>query len=81
MGSMIWTPDEACYLKAIFSWQDRFDDEQDGGNRVQTATARACVDDLRVLMVGAKGVGKTALLTRVSICAYGAYAIFVLNPL
>ncbi|CAK7227388.1 hypothetical protein SBRCBS47491_006552 [Sporothrix bragantina] len=64
MGSMVWTSDEARYLKAIFSWQDRFDDEQDGGNRVQTAAARACVGDFRVLMIGAKGVGKTALLTR-----------------
>ena len=65
MGSMVWTSDEARYLKAIFSWQDRFDDEQDGGNRVQTAAARACVGDFRVLLIGAKGVGKTALLTRV----------------
>ncbi|KAL1899886.1 hypothetical protein Sste5346_002752 [Sporothrix stenoceras] len=64
MGSMVWTSDEARYLKAIFTWQDRFDDEQDGGNRVQTAAARACIGDFRVLLIGAKGVGKTALLTR-----------------
>ncbi|ERS99101.1 uncharacterized protein SPSK_04276 [Sporothrix schenckii 1099-18] len=64
MGSMVWTSDEARYLKAIFSWQDQFDDEQDGGNRVQTAAARAFVGDFRVLLIGAKGVGKTALLTR-----------------
>ncbi|CAK7201178.1 hypothetical protein SEUCBS139899_003881 [Sporothrix eucalyptigena] len=64
MGSMVWSSDEARYLKAIFSWQDRFDDEQDGGNRVATAAARACVGDFRVLMIGSKGVGKTALLTR-----------------
>lgn len=67
MGSMVWTSDEARYLKAIFSWQDRFDDEQDGGNRVQTAAARSCIGDFRVLLIGAKGVGKTALLTRVCI--------------
>ena len=65
MGSMHWTSEESRYLKAIFSWQDRFDDEQDGGSRVRTAAAKACVGDFRVLMIGAKGVGKTALLTKV----------------
>lgn len=72
MGSMVWTSDEARYLKAIFTWQDRFDDEQDGGNRVQTAAARACIGDFRVLLIGAKGVGKTALLTRVCTIEYSS---------
>ncbi|EPE05011.1 ras small monomeric gtpase [Ophiostoma piceae UAMH 11346] len=64
MGSMHWTADESHYLKAIFTWQDRYDDEQDGGTRVRDDTIKACAGDLRVLIIGAQGVGKTALLTR-----------------
>ena len=66
MGSMHWTAEESRYLKAIFSWQDRFDDEQDSGMRARGAAAAstASVGDMRVLVMGAPGVGKTALLTR-----------------
>ncbi len=66
MGSMYWTADEARYLQAIFSWQDRQADELNGrGGRLRDASAHMHGGDFRVLLIGAKGVGKTALLTRV----------------
>jgi len=59
MGSMHWTDEEAKLMKAIFTWED---DEEERRRPPKPDT----VGELRVLVIGAKGTGKTSVLTRVS---------------
>ena len=59
MGSMHWTDEEAKLMKAIFTWEDA---EAERRKPPKPDT----VGDLKILVIGAKGTGKTSVLTRVS---------------
>jgi len=59
MGSMHWTDEEAKLMKAIFSWEDA---EAERRRPPKPDT----VGELRILVLGAKGTGKTSVLKRVS---------------
>ncbi len=64
MGSMHWSDEESRYLQALLTWQG------DGSEKEKLARSAVeplkTVGEFRVLVVGAKGVGKTSILTRVS---------------
>ncbi|EFX02455.1 Ras GTPase [Grosmannia clavigera kw1407] len=66
MGSMYWTAEESRYLKAIFKWQDRLQGKltDRGCEKTAAAAHKAITGEFRVLLIGPKGVGKTALVTR-----------------
>ncbi len=66
---MHWSDEESQLLKAIFTWQDR-PDEKAAAQKAATAAAAAgqkkhMAGEFRILVVGAKATGKTAILTRV----------------
>ena len=58
MGSMHWTDEEAKLMKAIFTWEDT----EAAKNRPPKPDT---VGEFRILVIGAKGTGKTSVLTRV----------------
>ncbi|KAK4463986.1 ras-related and estrogen-regulated growth inhibitor-like protein [Cladorrhinum samala] len=78
-NSLVFTPEEAKYLKAILSWED--DDSTDGGSgkRKPRPSPRDVerrkhqskgpqekpAGEFRVLVIGGRATGKTAILTRV----------------
>lgn len=72
-NSMVWTAEEAKYLNAIFSWQGSADD----GKRARLAEEASIerrkelqekpAGEFRVLVIGARATGKTAILARVRI--------------
>jgi hypothetical protein len=78
VNSVVWTPEEAKYLKAIFRWQETTTPVDDEKRRRQAEDAarrreqqrqleqQKPAGELRVLVIGGRGTGKTALLTRVS---------------
>ncbi len=74
VNSVAWTAEEAKYLKAIFRWQENAtppDDEkrrrqaEDAARRRKEEQHQKPVGEFRVLVIGGRGTGKTALLTRV----------------
>lgn len=69
MGSVIFTDEEARYIKAMLGWQDPIllDNERRRSKLNGEADARTKqpVGEFRILVAGAKGVGKTSILTRV----------------
>ncbi len=74
VNSVAWTLEEAKYLKAIFRWQESatpVDDEkrrrqaEDAARRRKQEQQQKPVGEFRVLVIGGRGTGKTALLTRV----------------
>jgi hypothetical protein len=73
MGSIIFTDDEARYIKAMLSWDAPSSDNEKNNDLKSALEAevearrRQPVGEFRILVAGAKGVGKTAILTRVSI--------------
>ncbi|KAI6387498.1 hypothetical protein MCOR23_011103 [Pyricularia oryzae] len=83
MGSMQWTDEEANYLKAIFTWQEVQGDDMtsDRTSRLSQFEAQnrrpaeakgegKTESNFRVLIVGAKGCGKTSVLTRIDGLSY-----------
>jgi type VI protein secretion system component VasK len=70
----MWTAEEAKYLKAVLHWQEaaaadeekrqRQAEEEEARRRQQQRQPAG--DEFRILVIGARGTGKTALLTRVS---------------
>ncbi|KAK0728566.1 hypothetical protein B0T26DRAFT_637688 [Lasiosphaeria miniovina] len=86
VNSVVWTAEEAKYLKALLRWQDAApprhpeDDrrprtaaaapvtasEMERRRQKQQQSEQQPVGEFRVLVVGARGTGKTAILTRVS---------------
>ncbi|KAK4104172.1 hypothetical protein N658DRAFT_444058 [Parathielavia hyrcaniae] len=70
VNSLVWTPDEANYLEAIFRWQDTAASPQDEERRreaedaARRAQEKKPTGEFRILVLGARGTGKTALLTR-----------------
>jgi GTPase SAR1 family protein len=79
VNSLVWSPEEAKYLKAIFHWQEtepaleeerrRQQAEEDERKREQEQKPAG---EFRVLVIGGQGTGKTAILTRVSTPIHGA---------
>ena len=58
VGSMHWSDEEAKLMKAIFTWEET----EEARRRPPKPDT---VGELRILVIGAKGTGKTSILTRV----------------
>lgn len=67
MASMIFSDEEVKYLRAVLKWQEKPPDD----NRASWMLGlrmpeKKPVGEFRVLVIGAKGVGKTSILKKVS---------------
>ena len=67
LGSMHWSDEESKFLKAVFTWQDEPTVEELAALRREAEAKKKVVGEFRVLVIGAKGTGKTSILTRVGI--------------
>lgn len=72
VNSLVWSADEAKYLQAIFRWQETTEPSEEERRRRHEEERRRLEEqkpagEFRVLVIGGKGTGKTAVLTRVSI--------------
>lgn len=69
MRSIVWSEEESNYLRALLAWEEPIPDSvlnrRLGEARSKPAERKRPVDEFRVLVVGAKGTGKTSILTRV----------------
>lgn len=70
---MQWTEEETRYLRAILTWQAKSDNKRAssrlsslGTTEEQDGLTKKPVGNLRILVAGAEGCGKTSILTRVS---------------
>ena len=72
MGSTVWTDEESQYIKAMLNWKEKpepLDSARSSrviGSAPETAIAKQPVGEFRILVIGAKGVGKTSIITRVT---------------
>jgi GTPase SAR1 family protein len=75
VDSLVFTQEETDFLKAVLSWQTPTPQEIEKRRRTalrdMTAPKLAMnnkppVGEFRILVIGAKGTGKTSILTRVS---------------
>jgi GTPase SAR1 family protein len=81
VNSFVWTAEEAKYLKAVLRWQDAPPNPEEE-RRLRAAAAekeaernkRQPAGEFRVLVIGARGVGKTSVLTRV--CPFSPFPLF-----
>ncbi|KAK3360099.1 P-loop containing nucleoside triphosphate hydrolase protein [Lasiosphaeria hispida] len=71
VNSFVWTADEAKYLKAVLRWQDTPEDEKTRAAAAAAAATEAAerrrrqpAGEFRILVIGARGSGKTSILTR-----------------
>lgn len=74
VNSFVWTAEEAKYLKAVLRWQDSASASEKDERRKAAAAAVAdeaerrrqqpSAGEFRVLVIGARGSGKTSILTR-----------------
>ncbi|OIW23689.1 P-loop containing nucleoside triphosphate hydrolase protein [Coniochaeta ligniaria NRRL 30616] len=73
MGSYVFSDEEAQYLKRVLSWQDSSNPRREEARRRAALANRQIeaeerrekpVGEFRILVIGAKGTGKTAILTR-----------------
>lgn len=67
MSSMIFTDEEARYLRAVLKWQEKLPEDNVtswmlNGMRIPE---KKPVGEFRILVIGAQGVGKTSILTTV----------------
>ncbi|KAI3397217.1 hypothetical protein diail_11096 [Diaporthe ilicicola] len=67
MASMIFTDEEASYLRAVLKWQEKPPDDKRASWMLglRLPEKKKPVGEFRILVMGAKGVGKTSLLTKV----------------
>jgi hypothetical protein len=70
MRSIVWSEEEASYLKAMLAWDEPIPDSilnrrLGEASRKPPVERKRAVDEFRVLVVGARGTGKTSILTRV----------------
>jgi hypothetical protein len=71
--SIVWTDEETDYLNAVMTWGSNPNDadrrrrrvRRDAGVKQQLANPKPPVGEFRILVIGAKGTGKTSILTRV----------------
>ncbi len=64
--SFVWTDEEASYLKAVLRWQDTPPDAEKRKAAAEAERRKKTAGEFRVLVIGAKGTGKTSILTRVN---------------
>ncbi|KAH6631031.1 hypothetical protein B0J18DRAFT_455135 [Chaetomium sp. MPI-SDFR-AT-0129] len=69
VNSLVWSAEEAKYLQAIFRWQETTGPSEDERRRRHEEERRRLEEqkpagEFRVLVIGGKGTGKTAVLTR-----------------
>lgn len=63
---MIFSDEEAKYLRAVLKWQERpLDDNRASWMLGLRVPERRPVGEFRILVIGAKGVGKTSILKKV----------------
>lgn len=81
-GSYVFSDEEAQYLKRVLSWQNSDNPLREAARRRAALANRQIeaeekrekpVGEFRILVIGAKGTGKTAMLTRVGFCLGHAY--------
>lgn len=86
MGSYVFSDEEAQYLKRVLSWQDSNNPRREEARRRAALANRQIeaeerrekpVGEFRILVIGAKGTGKTAILTRVSHRMSSPYPMFL----
>lgn len=68
MTSMIFTDEEARYLKAVLKWQEKTPEGDLANwmlNGLRVPVKNTPVGEFRILVIGAQGVGKTSILTQV----------------
>ena len=72
MGSTVWTDEESQYIKAMLNWKEKpehLDSARSSrvllGSAPETAL-RQPVGEFRILVIGAKAVGKTSIITKVT---------------
>ncbi len=63
--SFVWTDEEASYLQAVLRWQDTSPEEEKRKLAADAERRKRTAGEFRILVVGAKGSGKTSILTRV----------------
>ena len=75
-GSYVFSDEEAQYLKRVMSWQNSDSPLREAARRRAALANRQIeaeekrekpVGEFRILVIGAKGTGKTAILTRVGV--------------
>ena len=59
---MVWTDEEAQYLRALLAWRPSKAD----GEKYAAMDTRKPAGEFRFLVIGARGCGKTSILTRVN---------------
>ncbi|KAL2196459.1 hypothetical protein P885DRAFT_61056 [Corynascus similis CBS 632.67] len=69
VNSIVWSVEEAKYLKAIFRWQEISSSDEESQKAAKAAERQRQREqkpagEFRVLVLGGRGTGKTALLTR-----------------
>lgn len=64
MASMIFSDDEAKYLRAVLKWQEKNPDDNRASWMLGLRAPKP-VGEFRILVIGAKGVGKTSILKKV----------------
>lgn len=74
---MQWTEEETRYLRAILTWQAKSDNKRAssrlsslGTTEEQDGLTKKPVGNLRILVAGAEGCGKTSILTRFCLDAF-----------
>jgi SpoVK/Ycf46/Vps4 family AAA+-type ATPase len=73
LDSIVWTEEETHYLRAVMSWESMRPEDIDKRRRrkeihrvmSRPAVPKPPVGEFRILVIGAKGTGKTSILTRV----------------
>lgn len=75
MGSIIWTEEEAKYLKTLLEWDPT---NVDTKNIEKLDENKPVKNELRVLVVGGKGTGKTSMLQKVSLISIKLFTRHVL---
>ena len=83
MRSIVWSEEEASYLKAMLAWDEPIPESilnrrLGESSRKRPVERKRPVDEFRVLVVGARGTGKTSILTRV--CLFDRLSRTALRP-
>lgn len=77
--SMIFTEEEIRYYQALLAWEPS-DDEEDDVLEDQPYVSESPVGQFMVLVLGAKGCGKTSMLERVMLIPEGiCFLIFLIE--
>lgn len=72
---MIFSEEEARYLRAVLKWQEKSSEDSSSIwmlNGLRMPEKKKPVGEFRILVIGAQGVGKTSILTKVRTAVSGA---------